>query len=62
VAEITLMAAEAGLVRTAEEVVAVAGTGRGADTAAVVLPANAQDFFDLEIREIICKPRVLRRR
>lgn len=62
IAEITLMAADAGLVRTDEEVVAVAGTGRGADTAAVVLPANAQDFFDLEIREIVCKPRVLRRR
>ncbi len=61
IAEITLMAADAGLVRTDEEVVAVAGTGRGADTAAVVLPANAQDFFDLEIREILCKPRALRR-
>lgn len=62
VAEITLMAADAGLIRTDEEVVAVAGTGHGADTAAVILPANAQDFFDLEIREILCKPRVLRRR
>lgn len=61
VAEITVMAADAGLVRTDEEVVAVAGTGRGADTAAVLLPANAQDFFDLEIREILCKPRALRR-
>lgn len=61
IAEITVMAADAGLVRTDEEVVAVAGTGRGADTAAVVLPANAQDFFDLEIREILCKPRALRR-
>lgn len=61
IAEIAVMAADAGLVRTDEEVVAVAGTGRGADTAAVVLPANAQDFFDLEIREILCKPRALRR-
>jgi len=61
IAEIAVMAADAGLVRTDEEVVAVAGTGRGADTAAVVLPANAQDFFDLEIREVLCKPRALRR-
>ncbi|MGQ9459544.1 MAG: pyruvate kinase alpha/beta domain-containing protein [Anaerolineae bacterium] len=61
ISEITVMAADAGLVRTDEEVVAVAGTGRGADTAAVVLPANAQDFFALEIREVLCKPRVLRR-
>lgn len=61
-AEITVMAADAGLIRTDEECIAIGGTGRGADTAAVVLPANAQDFFDLEIREILCKPRVLRRR
>jgi len=61
IAEMTMMAADAGLVRTDEEVIAVAGTGRGADTAAVVLPANAQDFFDLEFREVLCKPRTLRR-
>jgi len=61
IAEMTMMAADAGLVRTDEEVIAVAGTGRGADTVAVVLPANAQDFFDLEFREVLCKPRALRR-
>ena len=58
VAEMTLMAADAGLVRTDEEIIVIAGTGRGADTAAVVLPAHAQDFFDLEMREILCKPRI----
>jgi uncharacterized protein len=55
-AEITLMAADAGLVRTDEPVIAVAGTGRGADTAAVLKPANAQAFFDLQFLEIICMP------
>ena len=40
-AEICLMAADAGLVRTDVPVIAVAGTGRGADTAAVLKPANA---------------------
>ncbi len=54
--EITLMAADAGLIRTGEPVLAIAGTGRGADTAATLRPANAQDFFDLRVNEILCKP------
>jgi len=58
--EITLMAADAGLIRTDQEAIAIAGTGKGADTALVVRPPNAQTFFDLEIREILCKPRVLK--
>ena len=56
--EITLMAADAGLVRTDQEVIAISGTGRGADTALVLQPANSQDFFDLKVKEIICKPRL----
>jgi hypothetical protein len=56
VAEMCLMAADAGLVRTDEAVIAIAGTGRGADTAAVLKPANAQAFFDLRFLEIICMP------
>lgn len=55
-AEMALMAADAGLVCTGEPVIAVAGTGRGADTAVVLRPANAQDFFDLRFLEIICMP------
>lgn len=58
VCEIALMAADAGLVRTGEEVIAIAGTGRGADTAVVLVPANAQTFFDMRIQEILCKPRL----
>lgn len=56
VAEIALMAADAGLVRTDTPVMAVGGSGWGADTAAVVLPTNAQTFFDLKIPEIVCRP------
>jgi len=59
--EIALMAADAGLIRTDKEAIAIGGTGKGADTALVVKPANAQTFFDLEIREILCKPRVIKR-
>jgi len=54
--EIALMAADAGRVPTGEPVVAIAGTGSGADTAVVLLPANAQTFFDLRVQEYICKP------
>lgn len=60
VVEIALMAADAGLIRTDKESIAIAGTGKGADTALVLKPANAQTFFDLEMREILCKPRILR--
>jgi uncharacterized protein len=55
--EITMMAADAGLVPAGEEVIAIGGTGKGADSATVILAANAQDFFDLRVLEIICKPR-----
>ncbi len=54
--EISLMAADAGLVRTDEDVISIGGTGRGADTALVIRPANSLDFFDLKVREILCKP------
>ncbi len=54
--EITLMAADGGLVRTDEDVIAIAGSGGGADTAIVLVPVNSQDFFDLKVKEILCKP------
>lgn len=56
VAEIALMAADAGLARTDEPAIAIAGTGRGADTAVVLRPANTHNFFDLKILEILCMP------
>jgi hypothetical protein len=56
--EITLMAADAGLISPEEEVIAIAGTGRGADTAIVVKPAHTHDAFSLRVKEIICKPRL----
>jgi len=55
--EITVMAADAGLIPVDKDVVAIAGTDSGADTALVIKPANASDFFSLEVREVIAKPR-----
>ncbi|MFH0941820.1 MAG: pyruvate kinase alpha/beta domain-containing protein [Chloroflexota bacterium] len=54
--EVAMMAADSGLVDTAEDAVVVAGSGRGADTAVVLRPVNAHRFFDLKVKEIICKP------
>jgi hypothetical protein len=56
--EIALMAADAGLVPVGEPCIAVAGTGRGADTAVVLIPANVQQFFDLRVMEVLVKPRL----
>lgn len=54
--EITIMAADSGAIPI-EEVVAVGGRSRGADTAVVIRPAHMNNFFDAEIKEIICMPR-----
>jgi hypothetical protein len=54
--EISLMAADAGLVRVGEPCIAMGGTGRGVDTAIVLSPANAQTLLDMRIHEILCKP------
>ena len=56
VCEIAVMAADGGLVHTDEDVIAIGGTGRGADTAVVLRPVNSSSFFDLKVKEILCKP------
>ncbi len=55
--EVALMTADAGLVRTDKDVIALGGTYAGVDTALVLRPANSARFFDLKVREVICKPR-----
>ena len=54
--EISLMAADAGLVRTDEDIISIGGTKSGSDTAIVLTPTNTRRFFDLKVREILCKP------
>jgi len=56
-AEIACMALDAGLVPYGEEIIAVAGTGTGADTAVVIVPEHSNNFLGTKIKEIICKPR-----
>jgi len=55
--EISLMAADAGLVSTLEPCISIGGSESGVDTALLLRPANAQTFFDLRILEILAKPR-----
>lgn len=56
VLECAMMAADAGLVRTDEDIISIGGTGRGADTAVVMKALNSKDFFDIKVQEILCKP------
>jgi hypothetical protein len=56
--EIAAMSADAGRVRSDEEIISIGGTGRGADTALVVKPDYTHRFFGLRVKEIICKPRL----
>jgi uncharacterized protein len=54
--EAALMAADAGYVRTDEDIISTGGSGTGLDTALVLQPVNASSFLDLKIREFVCKP------
>jgi hypothetical protein len=54
--EIVLMVTDAGLVKSGENVIAIAGTGRGSDTALVMQAASTQHLRNLKVSEIICKP------
>ncbi len=56
--EIALMAADAGLISTQEPCMSIGGTVQGADTAILLMPAHAQNFFDLRVLEILAKPRL----
>lgn len=56
-AEIVMMAADAGLIEAEKDVIAIAGTGRGADTVMLIKSANSRRMFDLKFKEIIAKPK-----
>jgi hypothetical protein len=56
--ECSIMALDGGAIPL-DKTIAVGGTGakgRGADTAAVVLPSHTNNFFDFRVLEIIAKP------
>ncbi len=55
--EVVLMAADSGALSMESEVIAVGGTANGADVACVIKPAHSNNFYGLQIREVICMPR-----
>lgn len=54
--EIGLMARDAGAIKPGEPVIAIGGSGRGADTAVVLTPGTSASLLASKIHEIICKP------
>lgn len=54
--EIVLMATDGGHLMSGEKVIAIAGTGRGSDTALVMQAASSRNIKKLRVNEIICKP------
>ena len=50
-------ACDAGLVAENREVIAIAGTGRGADTACIVKSAASKRFLNMKVLEYLAKPR-----
>ena len=56
-AEISIMAADAGLVPVGEEIIVIGGRGHGVDSAVILTPVNAKDLLKLEFHEIIAMPR-----
>ena len=54
--EISVMALDAGLIPFGQDIIAIAGTGKGADSAVLIRPAHANDLLSTRIRQIICKP------
>jgi hypothetical protein len=54
--EIAMEAADAGLIAEGKEVVAVAGTAKGADTVTIIKSAASKRFLDLYVAQIVAKP------
>ncbi len=55
--EMTVMVSDAGLIDTTQDIISIAGTGRGLDTAWIVKPSFSNKLFALKMKVPICKPR-----
>jgi hypothetical protein len=53
--EMAAMACDSGLIPF-NDVICVAGTGKGADTAAIIRANSSNKFFKIKVKEILCKP------
>lgn len=55
--EMAIMVADGGLIDTTSEIICIAGTGRGLDTAWIIKPSYSNKLFDLKMKVPICKPK-----
>ncbi|HII02103.1 TPA: hypothetical protein HA351_10810 [Methanosarcinaceae archaeon] len=57
--EVAIMAADSGHIPVSDdtEIIAIGGTRWGADVALVLRPAHSNEFFSMQVREIIAMPR-----
>lgn len=55
--EISSMALDAGLIPYGQDIIAIAGTAKGADAAIIIRPAHSAKFFETQVKEIICMPK-----
>lgn len=55
--EIAIMVSDAGIIDTTKDIISIAGTGRGLDTAWIVKPSYSNKLFDLKMKMLICKPK-----
>jgi len=54
--EIAAEATDAGYVSTKEDIISIAGTGRGADTVLVIRPANSSRLFETDVKKVLAMP------
>lgn len=54
--EIAMMALDSGAIKYGKPVIAVGGSGRGADTVCRLTPEYTADLLGTKIHEILCKP------
>jgi len=54
--EVAVMAADSGAISMQHDIIALGGSSRGADVACVIKPAHSNDFFSLQVQEIIAMP------
>ena len=56
VMEMAIMVSDAGLVTPTSDIISIAGTGTGLDTAWIIKPSYSNRLFDLKMKIPICKP------
>ncbi|MDR2784893.1 MAG: hypothetical protein LBB83_03150 [Treponema sp.] len=54
--EIAAMALDGGYINYGRPVIAVGGSGKGADTAVILSPGYSHSVFETRVHEILCKP------